>query len=1253
LTGSFKQAFYTRRYLLITAAWLFIISFLFSAFFSYRTSIKRATTRIEDHLQQGQKDFHELIKDTASLYALNSGSYSKADQASVYNQPFSFFLYTRNDVGNVILNFWNTHAVEPLPGDINGPDGSKLVQYANGFFVLEKHTIRIRNSRVLAVALYPVKWKYFLENKYLKSEFQGFKGLGQLYDISPKLSSHIVKDIHDKPVFSLVKLENRNLPEFDNFSIILWILGTLCLFLYINSVSNTIFQGSGLKKAAGFLLTFLILYRLLTIYIPFPFSFKKLELFDASVYASSVLFPSLGDLLLNALLVFWFVIFLKTHFLKRQNLSFHVKPTQVWVINGIVSMTFVLSAFFLADIVKSLVAESTISFDVTDFFSLNVYTVISFLVLTILLITFYHGTSLLFHLLRLIPPVEGIYRLLGTGIIGILVLIFSPFDTANSVNVIVLVWLLIYIFIIQKRERDWGRPIIRSSLFIFWLMFFAFSVTAILIYQNTETEKQKRRSIAEKLAMQTDPSGENLMGISMTSLEDNWLADNYHRFEVENNNRFLKDSLTTENFAGYLNKFDTQIYTYDSLFHPLYNDDSTTSYADIKSLIITQGKSTQTEGLYYYENTFDRFSYLFEKQVKGRSGNTLGYIFIIAKPKRYKSEALYPELFNQVSDISTDLNTNYAYAVYSNGKLINSFNDFNFSRQLTPAQVPLFEVQWKEGNGRSELWYKAGKDKVVVVVKKEVFALEAVTLFAYFFFSFLFIVLLFHAGRYLLNTNFEWKKIWDTASLSIRNQIHLTIIFISLFSFIIIGVATISFFVIRFNKANAERLGRTSQVMVNEIEAKINAIKVSDDNISIYDLGLKSELDKTLAEVSDIHNVDVNFFDKQGELRLSTIPYLYSKGIVNRRMDPVAYFEMTNNKRAEWLQKETVANFSYLSIYVPIKNENQETFAYLNVPYLNSQRELNEEISNFLVTLINLNAFIFLLAGAIAFFLANKITSSFSLISAKMREVNLGTINEEIHWKNRDEIGALVYEYNKMVKKLEASANALARSEREGAWREMARQVAHEIKNPLTPMKLSIQHLQRAIDSGSPNVKELSQRMASTLIEQIDQLSKIAADFSQFANIGNIKPEVVNVEQVLQSLIGLYSSDGKLALHFHSDIQQPKIFADKTQVNRLFTNLIKNAIEASSENDVIQIHVSIKKDADNILIAVRDEGSGIPAEMQQKIFSPNFTTKSSGTGLGLAICKAIVEKANGTIWFETEEAKGTTFFVLFPELSKE
>jgi two-component system nitrogen regulation sensor histidine kinase NtrY len=1248
LIASLKHAFNSKRHLLIAAVWLFILSFIVSSFFSYRTSLKRAKNLVEAHLQEGQEDFHRLLKDTGALYTLYSGNYISDELPSAYNKSYGLFIYSRNDIGNPVLDFWNSHNVEPLPADVERKDGSALVSYQNGWFVLEKHSVSIRNAKLMLIALYPVKWKYFLENKYLRSEFAALKGAGQLYDVSTDLKAHVIKDVHDKAIFSLVNAGNGSTQPYDNFSVALWILGTIFLFFYFNAVANNMYREKGLLKASGFLVGVILLYRLLTIYVPFPFNFKRLDLFDPMIYASSRLFPSLGDLLLNSLLVFWLVLFVKDRFLEKTRLSFNISQRQSWILNGVMSAILILAAFFLADIVQSLVEDSQVSFDVTNFFSLNIYTVISFLILTLLLLSFYHTSHIILHFINLLPPIDFSYRLLMSGIIGLIVLVFSPFDTANSVNVIVLAWLIAYLYLVHLRQQDWSRPIIRSSMFIFWIMFFSFSVTAILIYQNKRTEKEKRKATAEKLAIQADPSGENLMGISITNLEDKWLAENFHRFASESAGKFLKDSLITANFAGYLNKFDTKIYTYDSLFHSLHNlEDTVTRYSDIKALIMGQAKPTKTNGLYYYDIALDRVSYLFEKVVRRPDSSALGYLFIIAQPKRYKSEALYPELFSETST-GSELGANYSYAIYSNGKLINSYNDFSFSRELSKRQMPVLETEWREGKQRTELWYKADGNKIVVVAKKNSTALEAVTLFAYFFFTFLFIVLIFHAGRFIVKTNFNWRRVWSMASLSIRNQIHLTIIFISLFSFIIIGIATISFFVIRFNKANTERLGRTIQVMANEIESRVDELSVFDDKISIDDLGLANAIDKALSDVSDIHNVDVNFYDKEGELKLSTIPYLYNKGIMNRRMDPRAYFEMQYNKKVEWLQDETIGSFSYTSIYVPIKDENQETIAWLNVPYLNSQRELNEEISNFLVTLINLNAFIFLLAGAIAFFLANKITSSFNIITAKMREVNLGKVNEEIQWNNRDEIGALVNEYNTMVRKLDASADALAKSEREGAWREMARQVAHEIKNPLTPMKLSIQHLQRAIDAGSPNVKELSQRMASTLIEQIDQLAKIAADFSQFANIGNIKPEVVNVEQVLASLIGLYSSDEGLSIVFHPGTVRSNIYADKIQVNRLFTNLIKNALEASHEKEKATISVNIDKRGENIIVSVRDEGSGIPEEMQKKIFSPNFTTKSSGTGLGLAICKAIVEKANGDIWFETEEGKGTTFFVLFP-----
>jgi two-component system, NtrC family, nitrogen regulation sensor histidine kinase NtrY len=264
-----------------------------------------------------------------------------------------------------------------------------------------------------------------------------------------------------------------------------------------------------------------------------------------------------------------------------------------------------------------------------------------------------------------------------------------------------------------------------------------------------------------------------------------------------------------------------------------------------------------------------------------------------------------------------------------------------------------------------------------------------------------------------------------------------------------------------------------------------------------------------------------------------------------------------------------------------------------------------------------------------------------------MRKVNLGKMNEAIAWNREDEIGELVIEYNKMVAKLGESATALAKSEREGAWREMARQVAHEIKNPLTPMKLSIQYLQKAINNNQPNVKELSSSVANTLVEQIDHLAKIAADFSQFANIGNTQVELLDLHEVISSLKELYRPDKNIIFDWKPVNNKIMIEADKTQMNRLFTNLFANAVEACNGN-VCKIEVSEEQHNGTVLISIKDNGEGIPPEMQSQIFVPNFTTKSSGTGLGLAMCKGIIEQAKGRIWFETGKERGTIFHVELP-----
>jgi nitrogen fixation/metabolism regulation signal transduction histidine kinase len=439
-------------------------------------------------------------------------------------------------------------------------------------------------------------------------------------------------------------------------------------------------------------------------------------------------------------------------------------------------------------------------------------------------------------------------------------------------------------------------------------------------------------------------------------------------------------------------------------------------------------------------------------------------------------------------------------------------------------------------------------------------------------------------------------------------------------------------------------------VMVSEVQSKLSTPGGYNLDGRLYYQGSRAELQGLIEEIAQVHGTDINIYDLDGNLQVSSNLFVYNKGILSKKMHPLAYYNLHQLNTIQYSNEEQMGGISYVSIYRPLRDDAGNAIAYLNIPSFTTQDELKEEISNFLVTIINLNAFIFLIAGTIALFLTNRITNSFLLISKKMQEVNLGKTNEEIEWMRNDEIGGLVKEYNKMVKKLEESAVALAKSEREGAWREMARQVAHEIKNPLTPMKLSIQYLQKAIDNNSPNVKEMAGSVAKTLVEQIDHLSKIASDFSQFANIGNPKKEVFDLHEMLYSLTSLYETTENLLFKWVPVYQRIMVFADKTQLNRLFTNLLQNALEACDSNSRRVISVSEEMGDESIIVKVTDNGEGIPLEMQSKIFIPNFTTKSSGTGLGLAMSKTIVEQAKGRIWFETKEGEGTTFYVELPVL---
>jgi signal transduction histidine kinase len=957
----------------------------------------------------------------------------------------------------------------------------------------------------------------------------------------------------------------------------------------------------------------------------------------------------LGDLLINSLLFIWIVLFIRFHYhfqYARYNFDNNFRK---YAAVGFIAFLMILFTIICGNIVRSLVSDSQISFDVINFFTINnIYSVTGFIVLSCVATGYFFLLQVLLNPLEEITGYNSFFVYVPVTLVGLIFITLRILSPHVTFDLVLLGWLLLFIFLLSKVSLAINAYNIISSRFIFWLFFFSVSITAAIIIQNRKKEMEQRKNFAINLANKADPAGQTFISIILTDFSNDALLGLFNRFKNPYENRVLKDSLINENFSGYLDKYDTRIYTFDENEKPLYNNDST-NFNALNAIIQTQGKSTGVPGLYYYDISYDRFNYISKTEITDTSHKTEGYIFIVSTPKKYKSDALYPELFsNKGNPNSIESSSVYAFAIYNNNKLSSSNNDYPFPTTIDPTSFTYNEFRIEKRNGYEELWYRANPEKIIVIARQDNYFIESITLFAYLFCSFLVITVIFNLLNRLVRGKVDPSDFRPFWQFTIRNQVHGTIIAISIFSFLVIGITTILFFISRYHSNNREKLSRTIHVMENEIRNSIDTLSTADIQLMDFDSASNANLEETVNRVSGIHSADINLYDLKGNLKVSSLALPYTKGIVSEKMDPVAYFHLNKLKDVQFSQEQRIGSLEYLSNYVAVRDEEGKEYAYLNIPYFESQYNLQDEISNFLVTIINLNAFIFLIAGIIALFITNRITRSFSLISNKMKEVNLEKTNEEIVWNRRDEIGELVDEYNKMVRKLDVSAKLLAKSEREGAWREMARQVAHEIKNPLTPMKLNLQYLQMAIDNNSPGVKKISMYVSNILLEQIEHLSQIASDFAQFANIGNTKNQLFDINRTLNNVSSLYSTNERVEINAILHPYEIIIEADKTQINRLFTNLLQNAVQSVPATRKAVIDIQSNVVGNFVRVSVKDNGNGIAADMQSKIFMPNFTTKTSGTGLGLAMCKGIVEKLNGRIWFETKEGTWTIFYVELP-----
>ncbi|WP_190810871.1 PAS domain-containing sensor histidine kinase [Flagellimonas sp. S3867] len=399
-------------------------------------------------------------------------------------------------------------------------------------------------------------------------------------------------------------------------------------------------------------------------------------------------------------------------------------------------------------------------------------------------------------------------------------------------------------------------------------------------------------------------------------------------------------------------------------------------------------------------------------------------------------------------------------------------------------------------------------------------------------------------------------------------------------------------------------------------------------------------------KIADVQNVPFNIYDLEGTLIKSSRPSFEIDSISNC-LDAEVLNNLVASPDRRYVEEKTAAGDNYKASYTYINNTKFKPIGIVNLPYFEDNTFNNMELREFLLRLGGVYLIMLLSAIVLAYFISKYITRSLQTISDKITQTDLTKRNEKIYIENpSQEIGKLVDSYNGMIDELEASAVKLARSEREQAWREMAKQVAHEIKNPLTPLRLTVQSFERKFSPEDPKAETKVKEFSKTLIQQIDTMSNIASAFSNFADMPAQQKETLNVVKIVKLALEIFTED---YIHFISDKDEIIAKLDRTQLIRVVTNLVKNAIQAVPDVESPRILVTVASEQDTVKISVADNGIGIADDFMDKIFEPKFTTKSSGMGLGLGMVKNIVENYDGTIDFASQEGKGTVFTVKFPK----
>jgi signal transduction histidine kinase len=1105
---------------------------------------------------------------------------------------------------------WNTNKVPVSNFSTIQFPSRGLIQLQNGWYYGDVY----KEGGYLCCASFCVLQEYSYSNEYITSQPSPLFGKTK-FSISLDVNRGVpIYNSAKQYCFSVIGIENA--PEPIPWHVLpLFLIGLISLIYGLYKLVETNQVGRWILVLA------LLISRIVLFELPLNRVFKQASFHSAELFAYNEWFPSFLDFCINSIFIgFGFLTIFKS-FKETKNSRF------IWIQYVAIYGVWITIVY----LIKMVVLHSSIPVNFNQFFDLNIDSFIFFAII---------GLNFLCFQKSLFGIVERLYEQKWKGIIvliGSVVLIFIYRALKGgpdfSYFTLILPFLIIFVNQLFFRRKE---SMEQFSFQLVLLCLFSFVFVHELILKNEQKDLENRAIYAKKIATERDVNLE----IEYAELHDQLMADRiFHQFSNDKPMAIEVGTLTAilekRYFHGIWDGYDLSLDVFTDKGVSFYSKDST-SFEQINELIARHGTASDIDpSMYFLPHEEEGLTYVILQKIT--LGETFIFLSIRLKSKQIPEEIGFPRLLiSDEANVIRDLEE-YSIAKYAEGHLIHQSGSFTYPVSIF-SFLPANKIEGSfQHEGFHHYFYRKSNQNAIVISIMSKSWFDYITSFAYIFcfWGLLMVVIYLFNGRAMISG----------IDLSFAFKIQIAFILVLVLSLLLYGVGS-GVFVGKqyedFTRSNIQDKLSSIQEELKSKVAKNPTLTVSKD---------QAFLQNTLRKISAIFHTDLNIYDKNGVLIASSRPKIFDLGLISEQMNPQALQEFQLKNKSSYSHSEEIGKLSFISSYLPIYNENRKEIGYINLQHFGQQQEYENQIETFVTSIINVFILLLALSVIIGLIVSNWLIEPLIILKKHMSNIQFGKENKHIKYQQKDEIGAIVQAYNDKLDELKIAAQKLASTERESAWREMAQQIAHEIKNPLTPMKLSIQHLLRSYDPKNEEGEKQLNRVLHSIIEQIDGLTRMANEFSNFAKM----PEPIflreNMVEIIDKVVNLYENEGRIAFQFDKPIQGIFVNVDRNLWIQVMVNLLQNAQQALIGREEGKIQVNIYVVEQRCLIEVIDNGCGISSEEAERIFTPHFTTKSSGSGIGLSLVKQIVEKHGGTIAFESEENEGTTFRLEMPTLN--